>query len=57
MMKELVMQVTKDMPDDATIEEILEAILVKLSVMKGLKDIEDGKFTTQEDLLKEIKEW
>ena len=57
MMKELVMQVTKEMPDNATIEEIFDAILVKLSVMKGLKDIEDGKFTTQEDLLKEIKEW
>lgn len=57
MMKELVLQVTKEMPDDATIEEILDAILVKLSVMEGIKDIENGKFTTHENLLKEIKEW
>ena len=56
-MKELVMQVTKEMPEDATIEEILDAIMVKLSIMKGIKDINDGKFTTQENLLKEIKEW
>ena len=57
MVKDLVLEVTKQMPDNASIEEILDAIVIKLGVMKGIKDIENGKFKTQEELLKEIKEW
>lgn len=57
MMKELVMEVTKEMPDNASIEEIIDAILVRLSAMKGFNEIESGNYTTQEDLLKEIKTW
>ena len=57
MMKELVMEVTEKMPDNATIEEIIDAIVIKLGVKRGIKDIEEGRFTTQEELLKEIKEW
>jgi len=57
MMKELVMEVTSQMPDNASIEEIVDAIIVKLSIMKGLKDIEEGNVTTQEELLKEIETW
>lgn len=57
MIKELVMEVTKEMPDNASIEEIIDAILVRLSAIKGFNEIENGKYTTQEDLLKEIKTW
>ena len=57
MMKELVMDVTNNMPENASIDDIMDAIVVRLSVMKGLKDIEDGKVISQEDLLKEIDTW
>ena len=61
MMKDLVMKVTKEvtneLPDNASAAEILNAIIVKISAMKGFKDIEEGRFTTQEDLLEEIKQW
>ncbi len=57
MMKELVMDVTSKMPDNASIEEIIDAIFVRLSINKGLKDIEDGKVISQEELLKDIKTW
>lgn len=57
MMKELVIEVTKSMPDDASIKEIFDAILVRLSALKGFKDIDEGKYTTQEDLLKELENW
>ena len=56
-MKELVMEVTRELPDTATIEEIFDAILIRLSIMKGLKDIEDNNLISNEDLLKEIEEW
>lgn len=61
MMKDLVMEVTKEvtneLPDNASAAEILDAIIVRISAMKGFKDIEEGRFTTQEDLLEEIKQW
>lgn len=57
MMKELVMEVTSNLPDTATIGEILDAILVRLSIEKGLKDIEEGNTITTEELLKEIETW
>lgn len=57
MMKELVMEVTSSLPDTATIGEILDAILIRLSIEKGLKDIEEGNTITTEELLKEIETW
>ncbi len=57
MMKELVMEVTSNLPDTATIGEILDAILIRLSIEKGLKDIEEGNTITTEELLKEIETW
>ena len=57
MMKELVLQVTSELSDNATIEEILDAIFVRLSIQKGMKDFEEGNVISHEDLLKEIETW
>ena len=61
MMKDLVMEVTREvtseLPENASAAQIIDAIIVRLSAIKGFKDIEEGKFTTQEQLLKEIKQW
>lgn len=57
MMKELVIETANELPDDATLAEILDAILVKLSIVKGYKDFEDGNVISHEDLLKEIETW
>ena len=57
MMKDLVMEVTNTLPDDATIGEILDAILVRLSIEKGINDINKGDTFTTEELLKEIETW
>ena len=57
MLKDLVIQITKDLPDDVSIEEIFDAIMVRLSIQKGLKDFEENNVTTHEDLQKEIETW
>lgn len=57
MMKELVLEVTNSLPENATIEEILDAILIRLSVERGVDDFENGRTISQEDLLKEIEKW
>lgn len=60
-MKDLVMEVTREvineLPENASAAQIIDAIIVRLSAIKGFKEIEDGKFTTQEQLLKKIKQW
>ncbi len=56
-MKELVMEVTSTLPDSASIGEILDAILIRLSIEKGIEDIKEGNTITTEQLLKEIEEW
>lgn len=37
MMKELVMEVTSTLPDNATIDDIIEAIYTRIKIEKGLK--------------------
>lgn len=56
-MKELVLDVTKTLPDNSSLEEIIDAIIVRVAIEKGMKDFEDGNFITQNDLLEEIKKW
>lgn len=57
MMKELVIEVTRSLPDNATLAEILDAILVRLSIEKGLQDVETGNTLTTEELLRKIDTW
>lgn len=57
MIKDLVMEVASKMPDNATMDDILDAVVVRLNIKKGLKDIEEGKVIKHEDLLKEVKTW
>ncbi len=57
MMKDLVIEVTSTLPDNATIGEILDAILIRLSIEKGIKDIKEGNTLSTEELLKEIETW
>ena len=57
MFKQLVLQATSELPDNASMEEIIDAILVRICIQKGLKDIESGNVISQEELLKEIEEW
>lgn len=56
-MRELVIDVASKLPEDATLEEIIDAIILRISIMKGLKDIEEEKVYTTEELLKDIQEW
>lgn len=57
MMKELVLEVTSKLPNNATIEEIFDAILLRIAIQKGLKDVEKGNVISHNDLLKEIETW
>ena len=57
MNKQMALQVINELPDNATEEQIAEALITIFSIMKGMKDFENGKFISQEELKKEIKKW
>ena len=57
MMKELVMEVTSTLPDNATIDDIIEAIYTRIKIEKGLKDSKESNGLTTEELLEEMKQW
>ena len=56
-MKELVMEVTSTLPDDATFDDIIEAIFIRLKIENGIKDVENGEGLTTEEIVKEIEKW
>lgn len=57
MIKELVMEVTNSLPDNATFDDIIEAIYTRIKIEEGLKDAEENNGTTTEELLEEMKKW
>lgn len=57
MMKELVMEVTNSLPDNATFDDIIEAIYTRLKIEQGLDDTIQGNGLTTEELVKEIETW
>lgn len=48
-MKELVMEVTSTLPDNATIDDFIEAICTRIKIQKGLKASKENNGLTTED--------
>ncbi|MBR3133458.1 MAG: hypothetical protein IKG42_05280 [Clostridia bacterium] len=57
MMKELVMEVTNTLPDNASFDDIIEAIYIRLKIEEGIKDSKINSGLTTEQLIEEIEKW
>ena len=55
--KDLAIEKIKELPDDATWEDIKERIDFIAGVRKGLSDLDEGKFFDHDEIKKELKEW
>ncbi len=55
--KELAIEKIKELPDDATWDDIKERISFVAGVRKGLRELDEGKHIDHEDIKKELKEW
>ena len=55
--KEEVMELLKEIPDDSTFEEIQYHLYVRQKIQHGIKDIEEGRTYTQEEMEKRTKKW
>ena len=52
--KEVTIETIKQLPDECTIEDIMYKINFVAQVLEGLKDAEEDKLLTTEELLKRV---
>lgn len=55
--KEAVISLVKKLPEDSTLEDIMEHLYVKQKILKGQKQLETGQFYTHEEAKEIMKEW
>ena len=55
--KELAIEKIRELPDEATWEDIKERIDFIAGVRKGLSELDEGKYFDHDEIKKELKEW
>lgn len=55
--KETVISLVKKLPDNSTLEDIMEHLYVKQKILKGQEQLETGQFYTHEEAKEIMKEW
>lgn len=57
MTKEKVKKTIERLPDEFTVDQIVEELMVLNKIEEGLKDIEDGRVFTTDQVKQELKTW
>ena len=55
--KENILKMIQDLPDDISMEDIIEAIYIRKKIEKGLKDSNEGKLYTHEEAKERLAKW
>lgn len=55
--KEEVIEILKGLPDNSTLEEIQYHLYVRQKIERGIKDVEDGRTFTQEEMERRMEKW
>ena len=55
--REQVIQVLDALPDDATLDDVMARLHFRMRVEQGLKDLDEGRWTTQEEVEKRLAKW
>jgi predicted transcriptional regulator len=55
--KEKVIQMIKDLPEDVSLDEIMAELYFKLQVDAGLKELDEGKGIPHEEVEKRMSKW
>ena len=56
-LKEITIETIKKLPDDCSAEDIMYEINFVAQVLEGLKDAEEGRLLTTEELLNRVEQW
>ncbi len=57
LLKEATIETIKRLPDNCSLEDIMYEINFVAQVLEGLKDAEEGRTLTTEELLNRVKQW
>jgi len=55
--KEDVIQLINELPDNSTIDDIMEELYFKLQVDEGLKELDEGKGIAHEEVKERVSKW
>ncbi len=55
--KDTVIEIIKQLPENVTVDEIMEELYFKLQVDAGLRELDEGHGIDHKDVKKEIKQW
>jgi predicted transcriptional regulator len=55
--KEEVRRILDSLPDDATLEDIQYQIYVRQAITAGLRDIDQGRVVSQEEVERQMSRW
>ena len=55
--KESVLRTIRELPDDASLEEILDAVLLRMKVERGRQQIRDGQCLTHGEVKERLAKW
>jgi predicted transcriptional regulator len=52
-----VLKLIEEMPDDASLEDILYRVYVRAAIQRGLDDARKGRTLSHEEVMKDITAW
>ena len=55
--KEEILELMEQLPDDATIEDAIERLLILYRIQQGLEQLDKGEGIPQEEAKKRIRQW
>ena len=55
--KEEILELIEQLPDDATIEDAIERLVVLYKIQRGLEQLDKGEGIPQEEARKRIRQW
>ena len=56
-LKEVTIETIKRLPDECSLEDIMYEINFVAQVLEGLKDAEEGRVLSTEELLNRVRQW
>jgi predicted transcriptional regulator len=57
MIKDDVKQMIDNLPEDCSLEDIQYTLYVRSKIQKGLKDLDEGKFLSHEEVKVRMEKW
>jgi predicted transcriptional regulator len=55
--KEEVQRILDSLPDDATLEDVQYRIYVRQAIATGVRDLDEGRVVTQEEVERRMARW